>query len=229
MRHSRLLVWRKPRNERWNNICVFVLHKLGLYCVAAWISSCERLWIRLLLNLRQRMGIGAVVSTCDCCGKRGHAQSKCQKRDAMCTILWKVGHLKKMCRQREKIDGKTNSSSNFHTRSLTSVTVSTDVFPHFFGNGFVPRCAWLPTVESPLCFVYQKKSGKVHDEFPPTQTNKVGHESRYWMKHGAHGDGKDGGYGTASLCPNDCKVVKTRVFIGCTTVTVRNDIVQKEF
>ena len=144
MRHSRLLVWRKPRNERWNNICVFVLHKLGLYCVTAWISICERLWIRLLL---------------DCCGKCGH----------------------------DKIDGETNSSSNFHTRSHTGVTVTTDVFPHFFGHGFVPRCPPLPTVESPLCFVYKIKTGKVLDEFPPTQTNKVGHESRYWMIPGAYG------------------------------------------
>ena len=132
MRHSRLLVWRRPRNERWNNICVFVLHKLGLYCVTAWISVCERLWIRLLLNLRQRMEIDAVVSTCDCCGKRGH----------------------------DKIDGETNSSSNFHTRSHTGVTVTTDVFPHFFGHGFVPRCPPLPTVESPLCFVNKKKQEK---------------------------------------------------------------------
>ena len=171
VRHSRLLVWRRPRNERWNNICAFVLHKLGLYCVSAWISICERLWIRLLLNLRQTMEIDAVVSTCDGCGKRGHDKSKCQMRDAKCTILWKVGHLKKMRRQREKIEGKTNSSSNFHTRSHRGVTVPTDVFPHFFGNGFVPRCPPLPTVESPLCFVYQKKIRKSSRRVP-TNTNQ---------------------------------------------------------
>ena len=132
--------------------------------------------------------------------------------DARCEVhhLWKVGHLKKMCRQREKIDGKTNPSSNFHTRSHTGVTVTTDVFPHFFDHGFVPRCAWLPTVESPLCFVYQKEIRKSSRRVPPTQTNKVRHESRYRMIHVAHGYGKDGGYGTASLCPNDCVVVKTR-------------------
>ena len=53
MTHSRSLVSRKPRFDLWNNTYAFVLHKLGLCCVQAWISICERMWIRVLLHLRQ--------------------------------------------------------------------------------------------------------------------------------------------------------------------------------
>ena len=52
MKHSRLQVWRRPRNDRWKNTCVFVLIKLGLSCLTAWTRVCERLWIQVLLNLR---------------------------------------------------------------------------------------------------------------------------------------------------------------------------------
>ena len=53
VRHSRLQVWRKPRNDRWNNTCVFLLHKRGLSCVKASTRVCERLWIQILLILRR--------------------------------------------------------------------------------------------------------------------------------------------------------------------------------
>ena len=53
MKHSRLLVWGKPMNDRWNNTHVFALLKLGLSCAVVWISTCERLWIQLLLNPRR--------------------------------------------------------------------------------------------------------------------------------------------------------------------------------
>ena len=43
-RETRLLVWRRPRNELWNNICVCVLHKPGQCCVQVLISTCERRW-----------------------------------------------------------------------------------------------------------------------------------------------------------------------------------------
>ena len=33
VRHSRLLVWRRPRNDLWNNTHVCVLHKRGQCCV----------------------------------------------------------------------------------------------------------------------------------------------------------------------------------------------------
>ena len=46
MRHSRLLVWRRPRNDLWNNTSVCVLHKPGQCCVQVWISTCERRWTR---------------------------------------------------------------------------------------------------------------------------------------------------------------------------------------
>ena len=88
MRHSRLLVWRKPRNDLWNNTYVFVLHTPGLYCVQAWISICERRWVRA------------------CCGKSGHDKSKCPLRNAKGHNGGKTGHLQKVCGQREKFDGK---------------------------------------------------------------------------------------------------------------------------
>ena len=44
MRSSRLLVWKRQRNELWNNTCVCVLHKPGQCCVRAWISTCEQRW-----------------------------------------------------------------------------------------------------------------------------------------------------------------------------------------
>ena len=39
--HPRLLVWRMPRNDPWNNTYVLVLHKPALYCVQASIRVCE--------------------------------------------------------------------------------------------------------------------------------------------------------------------------------------------
>ena len=43
---SRLLVWRRPRNDLWNNTCVYALHRPGQCCVQVWISTCERRWTR---------------------------------------------------------------------------------------------------------------------------------------------------------------------------------------
>ena len=34
----------KPRNEVWNNTCVYVLHRPRQCCVQVWISTCERRW-----------------------------------------------------------------------------------------------------------------------------------------------------------------------------------------
>ena len=36
----------KPRNELWNNTCVYALHRPGQCCVQVWISTCERRWTR---------------------------------------------------------------------------------------------------------------------------------------------------------------------------------------
>ena len=43
---SRLLVWGRPRNELWNNTCVYVLHTPGQCCVQVWNITCERRWTR---------------------------------------------------------------------------------------------------------------------------------------------------------------------------------------
>ena len=56
------------------------------------------------------MEIGAVVSTCACCGKAGHEKSKCRLRNVKCSNCGKTGHVKKMCRQREKSSPSSSSS-----------------------------------------------------------------------------------------------------------------------
>ena len=43
-----IAVWKKPRNELWNNTCVYVLHRPGHCCVQVWISACERRWTRVV-------------------------------------------------------------------------------------------------------------------------------------------------------------------------------------
>ena len=54
------------------------------------------------------MDIGAVMSTCACCGKAGHEKARCRFRNAKCSDCGKTGHLKAMCRQREKSAGKSS-------------------------------------------------------------------------------------------------------------------------
>ena len=58
------------------------------------------------------MEIGAVVSTCACCGKAGHEKARCRFRNAKCSNCGKTGHLRAMCRQREKSVGKSSPSSS---------------------------------------------------------------------------------------------------------------------
>ena len=43
------------------------------------------------------MEIGAVVSTCACCGKAGHEKARCRFRNAKCSNCGKTGHLRAMC------------------------------------------------------------------------------------------------------------------------------------
>ena len=57
------------------------------------------------------MGIGAVMSPCACCGKAGHEKARCRFRNAKCSNC-KTGHLRAMCRQREKSAGKSSPSSS---------------------------------------------------------------------------------------------------------------------
>ena len=103
VRRSRLLVWKKPRNELWNNTCVY-----GQCCVQVWTSTCERRWTRAV-NPRE---IGALMSTCACCGKAGHDKARCRFRNAKCINCGKTGHLRAMCRKRGKSAGKSSPSSS---------------------------------------------------------------------------------------------------------------------
>ena len=56
------------------------------------------------------MEIGAVMSTCACCGKAGHEKAMCRFRNAKCSNCGKTGHLRAMRRQREKSAGKSSPS-----------------------------------------------------------------------------------------------------------------------
>ena len=58
------------------------------------------------------MEIGAVMSTCACCGKAGHEKARCRFRNAKCSNCGKTEHLRAMCRQREKSAGKSSPSSS---------------------------------------------------------------------------------------------------------------------
>ena len=57
------------------------------------------------------MEIGAVMSTCACCGKAGHEEARFQSPSSKCSDCGKTGHLRAMCRQREKSAGKSSPSS----------------------------------------------------------------------------------------------------------------------
>ena len=63
--------------------------------------------------------IGAVVSTCACCATTGHDKSKCVRNE--CSKWSKTGHLKKVCREREKSSGKEGSASSSSEGSGKSV------------------------------------------------------------------------------------------------------------
>ena len=58
------------------------------------------------------MEMGAVLSTCACCGKAGHEKARCRFRNAKCSNCGKTGHLRVMCRQRENSAGKSSPSSS---------------------------------------------------------------------------------------------------------------------
>ena len=61
--------------------------------------------------------IGAVMSTCACCGQAGHERARCRFRNAKCSNCGKTGHLSAMCRQREKSAGKSSPSSSSGKRA----------------------------------------------------------------------------------------------------------------
>ena len=63
------------------------------------------------------MEIGAVMSTCACCGKAGQEKARCRFRNAKCSNCGKTGHLRAMCRQLEKSAGKSSPSNSSGKRS----------------------------------------------------------------------------------------------------------------
>ena len=104
-----IAVWKKPRNELWNNTCVYVLQRPGQLC-----ASVDQ-YLRTTVNSGSQptpMEIGAVMSTCACCGKAGDEKARCRFRNAKCSNCGKTAHLRAMCRQREKSAGKSSSSSS---------------------------------------------------------------------------------------------------------------------
>ena len=58
------------------------------------------------------MEVGAVMSTCACFGKAGHEKARRRINDAKCSNRGKTGHLRAMCRQREKSAGKSSPLSS---------------------------------------------------------------------------------------------------------------------
>ena len=107
VRRSRLLGWRRPRNDLWNNTYVNVLHKPEQCCVC----KCR---LRTTVDSGSQptpMEIGSVMSTCACSGKAGHVKARCRFPNAKCSNCGKTGHLRAMFRQREKSAGKSSPSS----------------------------------------------------------------------------------------------------------------------
>ena len=108
MRRSRLLVWRKSRNELWNNTCVYVLRKPGQCRVQMWIRTCERRWTQTV-GPRQRK----LVPRCQrVLAVTKHEKRECRFRIAKCSNCGKTRHLRAMCRQRQKSAGKSSPSSS---------------------------------------------------------------------------------------------------------------------
>ena len=63
------------------------LHKPGQCCVQVWISTCERRWTRTV-SQPTPMEIGAVMTTCACCGKAGHEESEVSIPQCEVQQLW---------------------------------------------------------------------------------------------------------------------------------------------
>ena len=88
-----------------------MLLKLELSCATVQISICERVWIQLLLNPR----LWKLELSC----QRVLAAEKLNmtSRSVVCAmrsaaIVGRTGHLKKVCREREKSSGKDGSASS---------------------------------------------------------------------------------------------------------------------
>ena len=104
---------------------------LRLRAPQTWTVLCASVdqYLRTTVNSSSQptpMDIGAVMSTCACCGKAGHEKARCRLRNAKCSICGKTGHLRAMCRQREKSAGKTSPSSSSGKSSGSTSRGSTD-------------------------------------------------------------------------------------------------------
>ena len=98
VRRSRLLVWKRPRNELWNNTCVYVLRKCGSV-----LANDGGLGQSAHANGNWCRDVNV------CCGQAGHEKVRCRFRNAKCSNCGKTGHLRAMCRQREKVCWKVKS------------------------------------------------------------------------------------------------------------------------
>ena len=111
VRRSRSLVSGKPKKRSLDQ-------HLRLRVPQTWVVLCTSVdqYLRTTVDSSAAqptsMEIGSVVSTCACCGKRGHEKSKCRLRNAKCSKCGKTEHLKKMCRQQVKSVGKSSLSSS---------------------------------------------------------------------------------------------------------------------
>ena len=90
---------------------------LRLHASQSWTVLCASVdqYLRTTVDSNSQptpMEIGAVMSTCACCGKAGHAKARCRFRHAKCSNCGKTGHLRAMCRQHEKSAGKSKSKSS---------------------------------------------------------------------------------------------------------------------
>ena len=97
---------------------------LRLRAPQTWTVLCARVdqYLRTTVdsgNQPTSMEIGAVMSTCACCGRTGHEKTRCRFRNARCS---NCGKLKAMCRQREKSAGKSSPSSSSGKRSGKGAT-----------------------------------------------------------------------------------------------------------
>ena len=91
-------------------------HNLRLRAPQTWTVLCASVdqYLRTTVDSGSQpmpMEIGAVMSTCACCGKAGHEKVRCRFRSAKCSNCGKTGHLRAMGRQREQSAGKSSPSN----------------------------------------------------------------------------------------------------------------------
>ena len=102
MRHSRLLVWRRPKNDLWNNTHVCVLHKPG-QCVDQYlrttVDSC---------NQPTPMEIGAMMSTCGCSGKAGNEKAV-NVRNLLASQVPRVAVARVLAKAARAVETQTNA------------------------------------------------------------------------------------------------------------------------